>query len=241
MRACRRCGSGRLAADWDGELRCLSCGRTPPADQTPAAVARLTGLSPRTISRWIDAGLLAASPPRGSGRPRLVDTGAVIRLVAERHTLERRCEWCGSAIPQAGVQRASRVTRRWCSGRCKGAHANEMRRQGAARGASVHQGGRNPYRTGPRRGGVVPKPSVGRNGPLWQAVTVRASCSPCAWDLPRAWTTAPPPTSPDLGGLGYPQCRKCCAAIDGRLGSNRWICVCDPPPACVPRLRPGFG
>ena len=101
MRACRRCGSGRLAADWDGELRCLSCGRTPPADQTPAAVARLTGLSPRTIARWIDAGLVVASPPRGSGRPRLVDTRGVIRLVAERRTLERRCEWCGSAIPPA--------------------------------------------------------------------------------------------------------------------------------------------
>ena len=89
MRACWRCGSGRLAADWDGELRCLSWGRTPPADQTPAAVARLTGLSPRTIARWIDAGLVAASSPRGSGRPRLVDTGGVIRLVAERRTLER--------------------------------------------------------------------------------------------------------------------------------------------------------
>ena len=75
MRACWRCGCGRLAADWDGELRCRSCGRTPPADQTPAAVARLTGLSPRTISRWIDAGLVAASSPHGIGRPRLVDTG----------------------------------------------------------------------------------------------------------------------------------------------------------------------
>ena len=29
-----------------------------------------------------------------------MDTGAVIRLVAERRTLERRCEWCGSAIPR---------------------------------------------------------------------------------------------------------------------------------------------
>ena len=159
MRACWRCGCGRLAAGWDGELRCRSCGRTPSADQTPAAGAGLTGLSPRTIARWIDAGLVAASSPRGSGRPRLVDTGAVIRLVAERRTLERRCEWCGSAIPPAGVQRASRATRRWCGGRGKGAHANEMRRHGAARGASAQgpaaRGQRPPGRAEPLQDGAL--------------------------------------------------------------------------------------
>ena len=143
VRACWRCGSGRLAADWDGELRCLSCGRTPPADQTPAAVARLTGLSPRTIARWIDAGLVAASSPRGSGRPRLVDTGGVIRLVAERRTLERRsARGAGRRSRRQVSQRASRATRL-------------MVQRARLRGASAHQGGRNPYRTGPRRGGVV--------------------------------------------------------------------------------------
>ena len=85
--------------------------------------------------------------------------GGVIRLVAERCTLERRCAWCGSAIPPAGVQRASRVTRRWCSGRGKGAHANEMRRPGAARGASAQgpaaKGQRPPGRAEPLQDGAL--------------------------------------------------------------------------------------
>ena len=131
MRACWRCGSGRLAADWDGELRCLSCGRTPPVDQNPDAVARLTGLSPRTIARWIDAGLVAASSPRGSGRPRLVDTGGVIRLLAERHTLSAAASGAGGrsrrrvssgpaelpADGAAGAARAHTPTR--CAGRVR--------------------------------------------------------------------------------------------------------------------------
>ena len=83
----------------------------------------------------------------------------VIRLVAERRTLERRCEWCGSAIPPAGVQRASRATRRWRSGRGKGAHANEMRRHGAARGASAQgpaaRGQRPPGRAEPLQDGAL--------------------------------------------------------------------------------------
>ena len=119
--------------------RCRTSHRTQPQDHRP--------MDRRRPGRGLVATWERQAPARGYR--------GVIRLVAERHTLERRCEWCGSAIPPAGVQRASRATRRWCSGRGKGAHANEMRRQGAARGASAHQGGRNPYRTGPRRGGVV--------------------------------------------------------------------------------------
>lgn len=130
-RRCWHCGGSTFHQDLDGERFCLVCGRQalPPMSMTDAA--RLGGVSLRTVKRWVDAGLVAASPPMGSGRPRMADAAGVLLLVDRRSNIEGHCEWCARVIPPPGVRRSHRVTRRWCSGRCKSADQNRRLRRPA--------------------------------------------------------------------------------------------------------------
>ena len=96
-----------------------------------ADAARLGGVSVRTVKRWVDAGLVAASPAMGSGRPRLAGAAGVLLLVKRRSNTPARCEWCARVIPPPGVSRGSRVSRRWCSNRCKSADQNRRLRRPA--------------------------------------------------------------------------------------------------------------
>ena len=77
FRRCWNCGEGTFSTDLAGELHCLVCGRQALPPMTMAAAARLGGVSLRTVKRWVDAGLVAASPAMGSGRPRLADAAGV--------------------------------------------------------------------------------------------------------------------------------------------------------------------
>ena len=118
---CQRCGSRALVSNY-GERRCLMCGWEPeaPTELVPVAVAsRRFDVDARMIRRWVDAGTVVGAPPTGSGRARLVDVTSVATYIAARWTALRTCEKCGGEIPPPGVQRASRVNRRWCTIVCK--------------------------------------------------------------------------------------------------------------------------
>ena len=123
-RRCWHCGGGTFHHDLDGERFCLICGRQALPPMSMADAARLGGVSLRTVKRWVDAGQVAGDPPTGSGRPRMVDAAAVLLLVARRSNTPARCEWDGRLIPPPGVSRGAKVSRRWCSGRCKSANHN---------------------------------------------------------------------------------------------------------------------
>ena len=72
----------------------------------------------------------------GSGRVRLVDVVIVANYIAVRWTTPRTCEECGGEIALPGVQRASRVNRRWCTTGCKGAHHHAARDRSARHSAA---------------------------------------------------------------------------------------------------------
>ena len=133
-RRCWHCGGAAFHRDIDGEYFCRVCGRQALPPMSLADAARLGGVSLRTVKRWADAGLVAASPPTGSGRPRMVDAAAVLLLVDRRATTPARCEWDGRLIPPPGVSRGAKVSRRWCSNRCK--VANHNRELAAAKAAT---------------------------------------------------------------------------------------------------------
>ena len=107
-RRCWHCGGSTFHRDIDGEHHCRECARTALPDMTMADAARLGGVSLRTVKRWVDAGLVAASPAMGSGRPRLADGAGVLLLVARRSNITGHCEWCARVIPPPGVSRGSR-------------------------------------------------------------------------------------------------------------------------------------
>ena len=119
---CTRCGSRSLATQHD-ELLCLSCGKVAAAVKvvpvpvftlvTVTDAARRCGVSVRTIRRWVDGGAVVGGSSRVQGRPRLVNVASVEAYITTR-TRARTCEWCGGEIPPAGVQRSSKVSRRWC-------------------------------------------------------------------------------------------------------------------------------
>ena len=140
-RLCWNCGGSAFHRDSDGEHFCLVCGRQALPPMSMADAARLGGVSLRTVKRWVDAGLVAASPPMGSGRPRLADGAGVLLLVDRRSNIAGFCEWCAGVIPPPGVSRGSRVSRRWCSTPCKTAHHNrELAAAKAATKLAVSRG-----------------------------------------------------------------------------------------------------
>ena len=123
------CGGAAFHTDLDGEYFCRVCGRQALPPMSMADAARLAGVSLRTVKRWVDAGLVAASPAMGSGSPRMADAAAVLLLVDRRSNTPARCEWDGRLIPPPGVSRGAKVSRRWCSNRCKSADQNRRLRR----------------------------------------------------------------------------------------------------------------
>ena len=125
-----RCGSRAVATTY-GERRCLMFGWEPPTvavEFVPVTVAaRRCAVSVRTIRRWIDAGAVNGVMPTGSGRVRQVDVVSVADYIMAGWNRPRTCERCGEEITPPGVQRASRVNRRWCATECKSAHHHEAR------------------------------------------------------------------------------------------------------------------
>ena len=140
-RRCWYCGSGALRQDIDGDLACMLCARPAVQPMTLADAARLVGVSVRTVRRWVDSRQVLAEPSHGRGLPRLVDTADVLLVVRRRNTMTPTCEWCGALIEAPGISRGRVVTRRWCSGRRKGADANQRRRHPTPRASEAHQGG----------------------------------------------------------------------------------------------------
>ena len=140
-RRCWNCGGSTFHRDEDGEHHCLVCGRPALPPMLMADAARLAGVSLRTVKRWVDTGLVAASPPMGSGSPRMADAAAVLLLVDRRSNIEGHCEWCARVIPPPGVRRGAKVSRRWCSGRCKSADHNQRLRGPATTKLAVTRGG----------------------------------------------------------------------------------------------------
>ena len=133
-RRCWHCGGSAFHTDLDGERHCRVCGRQALPPMSMADAARLGGVSLRTVKRWVDAGLVAASPPMGSGSPRLTDAAGVLLLVDRRSNIAGFCEWCAGEIPPPGVSRGAKVSRRWCSTRCK--CTNHNREIAAAKAAT---------------------------------------------------------------------------------------------------------
>ena len=131
---CCRCGA-RAVLSLHGEDKCLSCGwePPPPTELVPVASRRFD-VDARMIRRWIDAGVVRGAMPTGSGRVRQFDVVSVADYIAARWTAPRTCEQCGGEIAPAGVQRASRVNRRWCTTGCKSDyhHAARDRSRAAA-------------------------------------------------------------------------------------------------------------
>ena len=103
-RRCWHCGGGAFHRDIDGEYFCRVCGRQALPPMSMADAARLGGVSLRTVKRWVDAGLVAASPPMGSGSPRLTDAAGVLLLVDRRSNIKGYCEWCAGEIPAPGEE-----------------------------------------------------------------------------------------------------------------------------------------
>ena len=137
VRRCWHCGGSTFHRDADGELFCLVCGRQALGLMSMADAARLGGVSLRTVKRWVDAGLVSASPPMGSGSPRLTDAAGVLLMVDRRSNIKGYCEWCAWALDAPGVRRGSKVNgRRWCGNVCKSANNN---RRIAARAKAAHQ------------------------------------------------------------------------------------------------------
>ena len=124
---CQRCGS-RAVSSLHGEIKCFLCDwrPVPPlVELIPVTVAATRcEVAVRTVRRWIDAGKVIGDPPTGSGRVRLVDVVSVADYIAARLTTLRTCEKCGGEIEPSGVQRASRVNRRWCKPQCKNDYHN---------------------------------------------------------------------------------------------------------------------
>ena len=120
VRRCFHCGGSTFGLYWQDDVpSCLQCSRPRMPLMKLADAARLVGISPRTVRRWVDGRQIFAEPPTGRGVPRLVDAAGVIRLVDRRNTVTLRCGWCGRLIEAAGVHRGSRVSRRWHANACK--------------------------------------------------------------------------------------------------------------------------
>ena len=121
---CGRCGSRAIAHVNGVGRQCLMCGHVDAAVEglpvmafvlvTVTDAARRCGVSVRTVRRWIDAGVVVGGSSRVQGRPRLVNVASVEAHITTR-ARARTCEWCGGEIPPAGVQRSSKVSRRWCA------------------------------------------------------------------------------------------------------------------------------
>ena len=133
-RRCWHCGGAAFHRDIDGEYFCRVCGRQALPPMSMADAARLGGVSLRTVKRWADAGLVAASPPAGSGSPRMVDGAAVLLLVDRRSNINGYCEWCAGELPPPGGQGVPSLVRR-------------LPRPAGRRGAGRYQVSR--YRGGP--------------------------------------------------------------------------------------------
>ena len=121
IRRCWNCGGSTFHPDIDGEHHCLVCGRQAIPPMTLTEAARLGGVSVRTVKRWADAGLVAASPAMGSGRPRMADGAAVLLLVDRRSNITGYCAWCAGELPSPGVRRGHQLRRRFCCDACKSA------------------------------------------------------------------------------------------------------------------------
>ena len=63
-----------------------------------------------------------------------MDAAAVLLLVDRCSNIKGYCEWCAGEIQPPGVRRSHRVSRRWCSNRCK--VANHNRELAAAKAAT---------------------------------------------------------------------------------------------------------
>ena len=110
-RRCWHCGGAAFHRDIDGEYFCRVCGRQALPPMSMADAARLGGVSLRTVKRWADAGLVAASPPAGAGAP--------------EWWTARPCSswWTGaptsmgtvSGAPANSRRQGAKVSRRWCA------------------------------------------------------------------------------------------------------------------------------
>ena len=126
-RTCWHCGGRTFALYFDAELTCMICGRPPLALMPLADAARLAGISPRTLARWVSTGAVQADPPTGSGRKRLCDPNTVFLIMARRDSIQELCQWCGRRIEAAGVRRGHKLSRRFCGGPCKSAEWRSRR------------------------------------------------------------------------------------------------------------------